>query len=109
MADATDSKSVARKGVWVQVPPPAVSASVGAADVGVSDNSPQKADDCCAISKGRKHDPQDNAERRASVAKQQFPGNPDNGESLRDAASTTRKPGWEPVRHTFQLHPDIGC
>ena len=23
MADATDSKSVARKGVWVQVPPPA--------------------------------------------------------------------------------------
>jgi hypothetical protein len=22
MADATDSKSVARKGVWVQVPPP---------------------------------------------------------------------------------------
>ncbi len=51
MADATDSKSVARKGVWVQVPPPAVSASVGAADVGVSDNSPQKADDCCAISK----------------------------------------------------------
>jgi hypothetical protein len=51
MADATDSKSVARKGVWVQVPPPAVSASVGAADVGVSDISPQKADDCCAISK----------------------------------------------------------
>jgi hypothetical protein len=27
MADATDSKSVARKGVWVQVPPPAVEAS----------------------------------------------------------------------------------
>jgi hypothetical protein len=24
MADATDSKSVARKGVWVQVPPPAL-------------------------------------------------------------------------------------
>ena len=25
MADATDSKSVARKGVWVQVPPPVLS------------------------------------------------------------------------------------
>jgi hypothetical protein len=24
MADAADSKSVARKGVWVQVPPPAL-------------------------------------------------------------------------------------
>jgi hypothetical protein len=27
MADATDSKSVARKGVWVQVPPPVLSAA----------------------------------------------------------------------------------
>jgi hypothetical protein len=27
MADATDSKSVARKGVWVQVPPPALAAA----------------------------------------------------------------------------------
>ena len=28
MADAADSKSVARKGVWVQVPPPALTVSL---------------------------------------------------------------------------------
>jgi hypothetical protein len=29
MADAADSKSVARKGVWVQVPPPALDSNGG--------------------------------------------------------------------------------
>ena len=33
MADAADSKSVARKGVWVQVPPPAVQVRHGSHDL----------------------------------------------------------------------------
>jgi hypothetical protein len=37
MADAADSKSVARKGVWVQVPPPALQQPRGKMGFGVGE------------------------------------------------------------------------